>query len=333
MNIRNFIGLFRASLVSSALLLSSGVLVAQDAAPEISTKLWPALMTPHADKARLLGIARAGDTLVAVGGNGVIVRSSDGKSWRQVSSPVDVALNSVAFADASTGWAVGHDALVLATTDGGQTWKVQNFQPALNSPLFSVQALSKTTAIAVGAFGLLKITEDGGANWTDVSAPEFNAESLHVNAVTRLPNGKLVAVGERGLLGVSDDGRQWRRIPAPYEGSFFGVLPWGAEGALAFGMRGNAYYTTNAETGSWSKLELGTTASFFGGQVLGNDRLILTGAEAQVLMIDGQQKVERVDTSSLVSGQPITLTGAASLGDRLVAIGETGAKTLQVQGP
>lgn len=333
MKFHKLIGPFRTALISTALLVTPAVLWSQDAAPGISTKLWPALMTPHADKARLLGIARAGDTLVAVGGNGVIVLSSDGKSWQQVPSPVDVALNSVAFADASTGWAVGHDALVLATIDGGRTWKIQNFQPALNSPLFSVQALSKTSAIAVGAFGLLKLTEDGGASWTDVSAPEFNAESLHVNAVTRLPSGKLVAVGERGLLGVSDDGRQWRRIPSPYEGSFFGVLPWGAEGALAFGMRGNAYYTTNADTGSWSKLELGTTASFFGGQVLGNDKLILTGAEAQVLMIDGEQKVERMDTSSLVSGQPITLTGAAALGDQLVAIGETGAKNLKAQKP
>ena len=325
--------LARASLFVTCTSLVPGWLGAQDAAPEISTKLQPALMTTNANKGLLLGIARAGDKLVAVGGNGVIVTSSDGSSWTQVPSPVDVALTSVAFANASTGWAVGHDALVLATTDGGQTWKVQNFQPALNSPLFSIQALSNTSAIAVGAFGLLKITEDGGSTWTDVIAPEVNGESLHLNAVTRLANGKLVVVGERGLVGISDDGQQWRRLASPYEGSFFGVLPWGVDGALAFGMRGNAYVTTHADSGEWRKLELGTTASFFGGQALASDQVILTGAEAKAVLIDGQEKIEHLGTSALNSGQPSTLASAAMLGDRIVAVGETGAKLLQAKRP
>lgn len=306
---------------------------AQDGAPEISNKLQPALMTEHAHKALLLGIARAGDQLVAVGGNGVIVRSTDGSNWTQVPSPVDVALTSVAFADASTGWAVGHDALVLATTDGGLTWKIQNFQPALNSPLFSIQALSKTTAVAVGAFGLLKITQDSGATWTDVAASEFNAESLHLNALTRLANGKLMAVGERGLIGISDDGQQWRRLASPYEGSFFGALPWGAEGALAFGMRGNAYVTDQADGGTWRKLELGTTASFFGGDALGAQRVVLTGTEAKAVLINSQEQIEQLDTTSLSSGQPSTLASAVMLGDQIVTVGESGAKLLQAKRP
>ena len=322
-----------ASLFVACASLVPGWLNVQDAAPEISTKLQPALMTTNANKGLLLGIARAGDKLVAVGGNGVIVTSSDGTRWTQVPSPVDVALTNVAFANASTGWAVGHDALVLATTDGGQTWKTQNFQPALNSPLFSIQALSDTTAVAVGAFGLLKITQDGGTTWTDVVAPEVNGESLHLNAVTRLANGKLVVVGERGLLGISDDGQQWRRLASPYEGSFFGVLPWGSEGALAFGMRGNAYVTTNADSGEWHKLELGTTASFFGGHALADNQVILTGAEAKAVLIDSQEKVEHLDTSALNSGQPSTLASAAVLDNRIVAVGETGAKLLQAKRP
>lgn len=322
-----------ASLIAACLFVTPAWLTAQDAAPEISTKLLPALMTANADKGLLLGIAQTGDKLVAVGGNGVIVISTNGETWKQVQSSVDVALTGVAFADASTGWVVGHDALVLATTDGGQTWKIQNFQPALNSPLFAIQALSKTDAVAVGAFGLLKITQDGGASWTDVVAPEFNSESLHLNAVARLPNGKLIVAGERGLLGISADGREWRRLASPYEGSFFGVLPWGSEGALAFGMRGNAYITANAESGEWHKLDLSTTASFFGGQVLADGRVILTGAEAKALLIDAQEKVEHLDTSSLISGQPSTLTGAAVIGSRFVAVGETGAKLLQTKRP
>lgn len=70
--------------------------------------------------------ARAGDRMVAVGERGLIVVSDDrSATWRQVPSPVSVALTTVRFADALHGVAVGHGGTVLTTGDGGLNWAVR----------------------------------------------------------------------------------------------------------------------------------------------------------------------------------------------------------------
>lgn len=283
----------------------------------------PALMTSRADKGLLLGITRAGNEVVAVGGNGVILRSADGQSWTQSPNPTDTALNAVAFADDQHGWAVGHDALILGTADGGKTWQVQNLQPDLFIPMFAVQPLDSRSAIAVGAFGTIKTTSDGGKTWSDFAAPEITDDKLHLNAIARLPSGRLVIAGERGLVGVSADGLQWKRVPTPYEGSFFGILPWGQTGAIAFGMRGNVFVTADAESASWQQIDTRTTTSFFGGQILQGGAVLVSGSEGALLRVapDGTARSVADEAKSNV-----TLTGSASIDGSLVLVGEAGAR-------
>ncbi|MCK0153903.1 YCF48-related protein [Alcanivorax sp. S6407] len=77
-----------------------------------------------------LDLADAGGRIVAVGDRGKILYSDDeGGHWQVASTPSEVLLTSVCFADARHGWAVGHDALVLGTSDGGETWTLQYSDP------------------------------------------------------------------------------------------------------------------------------------------------------------------------------------------------------------
>ncbi len=77
-----------------------------------------------------LDIAYADNRIVAVGDRGKILYSDDqGDHWTQAITPSEVLLTSVCFADARHGWAVGHDALVLASSDGGESWTVQYSDP------------------------------------------------------------------------------------------------------------------------------------------------------------------------------------------------------------
>ena len=87
----------------------------------------PARLSPRALSSVQLAVARAGRRLVSVGEAGVILLSdNDGRDWRQsAGTPVSVALTDVAFVDEARGWAVGHGGVVLATRDGGETWRVQ----------------------------------------------------------------------------------------------------------------------------------------------------------------------------------------------------------------
>ncbi|QIZ83856.1 photosystem I reaction center subunit IV [Bermanella marisrubri] len=86
----------------------------------------PAMDTLLAHNSLLLDIHLAGERLVAVGERGHIIYSDDnGYTWKQAQVPVITTLTAVYFVDNNTGWAVGHDAVVLHSNDAGQTWSKQ----------------------------------------------------------------------------------------------------------------------------------------------------------------------------------------------------------------
>lgn len=283
-------------------------------------------MAPLAAKALILGLAAAGDRLVAVGDRGIILNSVNATDWEQVNCPVQAALTAVSFADANNGWAVGHDATVLHTADGGKTWQLQNYNPADHKPLLSVLALDAQHAIATGAYGLFLQTADGGKSWTNVDAPALIADGPHLNAIIKLKDGSLFIAGEAGLLGASADGKSWQKLKLPYEGSMFGALPRGDKGALVFGLRGNVFTTDDVRGNKWARIDTKTTQSMFGGAILPDGTIALAGADGEVLMIDkaGNIKKGRAgarDTRSLGSG---TLSGVLSWKDGVLVAGEAG---------
>ena len=304
--------------------ISAANAAASDSAAAPSVAPIPAMMAQHASSGLLLGVANAGTHLVAVGGNGVIILSDDGMGWTQVQTPVDVTLTGVSFADDQHGWAVGHDALILYTADGGHTWRIQNYQPALNSPMFAVLAIDAQKVLAVGAFGLMKMTEDGGQHWTDVDAPELLGDKLHLNGIARLADGQLLVVGENGLAGVSADGQHWQRLTLPYEGSFFGTLPWGDHGAIAFGLRGSIYMTGDVRSAQWHPVEVATTSSFFGGLKLPADEVVVIGGDNTVVRIDHSGAAHVMHNSPDKVGQSSSLTAGILYKDKLLMVGETG---------
>lgn len=289
----------------------------------------PAEIAPRAATSLLLAIAQADGRLVAVGDRGVILVSDDGAKWDQVPAPVHATLTAVSFADAQHGWAVGHDATILHTADGGRTWRLQHFAPAENKPLLSVLALDAQKAYATGAYGLFLGTDDGGATWAPVEATALVEEGLHLNALIRLNHGALFLAGETGMVAVSADGREWKRLKIPYEGSLFGALPRGDKGALVFGLRGNVYASDDVHGNRWTKIETGTVQSMFGGALLPSGEAALVGADGEMLLVDAAGAVRKArapkDEHSLGSG---TLSGVLPRGNALLVVGESGVSSV-----
>ncbi len=122
-----------AVLRSAGRLLSASVLVAVVGLTATTAHAqWqdpldtPAMSTLKAHDSLLLDITAVGERLVAVGARGHIIFSDDdGRTWRQAQVPVITTLTAVYFVNKNTGWAVGHDAVVLNTQDGGLTWTKQ----------------------------------------------------------------------------------------------------------------------------------------------------------------------------------------------------------------
>ena len=103
------------------------LLIAADVGAALTSTLdKPAEMTALVPCTTLLDVTRAGDRIIAVGDYGVVVFSDDeGASWAQGSVPVSVTLTAVDFATPEKGWAVGHDSVIIHSSDGGKAWSRQ----------------------------------------------------------------------------------------------------------------------------------------------------------------------------------------------------------------
>lgn len=297
-------------------------------APAAPVKPRPAEIMPLTPKNLLLDIYHTGERYIAVGDRGGIIvadqPSADAADWKQVPVPVRAALTAVHFPDPQHGWAVGHDAAIVATRDGGQTWTLQHFAPELEKPFLDVLFLDATRGLAVGAYGLFMKTEDAGQTWTEVEAPSIREEEVHFNALVRLGNGDLFIAGESGMLAVSgDEGATWTKLTSPYDSSMFGALPVGEKGALIFGLRGNAYVAQDVRSNKWTQLETNSVASMFGGTALSDGSLAMVGLNGVIFVATPAGEVR---TLQAPTGTP--LAAAVPVNGGLLAVGESGIQLL-----
>jgi photosystem II stability/assembly factor-like uncharacterized protein len=223
--------------------------------------------------------------IVAVGGRGVIQRSTDaGRTWQGATGLPYTTFTGVSFApdQPARGWVVGHEDVILATTDAGRTWIHARAASDLERSFLDVLALDARRIIAVGAFGLYLSSRDGGQTWRARSILE---EDLHLNQLTRADDGTLYLAGEAGtLLRSTDDGDTWEDIATAYPGSFFGVLPLPDGGLIAHGLRGTLYHSTDRGD-TWEELPVRQPVILQSAAASPSGRLILVGGQARMLLV------------------------------------------------
>lgn len=270
----------------------------------------------------VMSVGYAGNAQVAVGERGRVFKEVDGV-WKRMPTPTEAALTRVTFANDQLGLAVGHDAVILRTQDGGSSWTQVYADPEAETPLMDVLFVDADRAYAVGAYGLFLESTDGGLNWAPKAAEE-EAEA-HYNAITKLADGTLMVVGEFGtLLRSADQGATWSKIESPYEGSYFGVVGLDEQQVVAFGMRGRVVLSQDGGN-TFVNIETPITASLFGALVQDNT-LYLAGQSGEVLYSrDGGLSFARVK----VEGSPMLTAMAPAAQGQLRAFGEHGLHLLQ----
>lgn len=300
-----------------------------------------AIESAKASRTLLLDVAHAGARLVVVGDHGHILLSDDqGSTWSQARVPTRQLLTAVFFVDEQHGWAVGHDAQVLASSDGGKSWNKQFEDLKREAPLLDVWFKDLDNGLAIGAYGLLLSTVDGGRHWEDVSDRLDNEDQYHLNGITQVKDAGLFIVGEAGSMFRSrDEGQNWEKIAGPYQGSLFGVIGTAQPSTLlAYGLRGNLFRSSDFGD-SWQPIELkGARGPLeFGlasATLLADDSLVLVGNGGSVMRStdDGETFAvfNRPDRISLagVTGNPqgnLILVGQG--GVRIAS--PTGAETTQ----
>lgn len=295
-----------------------------DAAPRAKAVDADSELMPKAVQSILIDVEDTGAGLIAVGERGHVLLSKDGREWTQKQTPTRATLTAIDCVDARHCWAVGHDAVILHSSDGGNTWTKQAFEPDLEKPYLDVLFFDAQHGFVIGAYGLFRETLDGGKTWNEFNA-DIRADEWHFNAITRLGNGALLLVGETGGIATSvDGGVTWVRQESPYEGSYFSVLPMGESGAVIFGLRGNAYISADALKGGWTRLETGTVQGLQGGIMLPGGDFIMVGGNGTILRGTSSGELRAIPDAV---GKPLAAAAALPNGDLLV-FGETGVHSI-----
>jgi photosystem II stability/assembly factor-like uncharacterized protein len=188
-----------------------------------------------------------GDPMAGGDGRFTIMTTGDGVTWQKLKGPPAMA-NEHAFAASGTcvftrgtrevwfGTGVG-GARVFHSTDGGQTWSVDNTplrHDSLNAGILSLAFSDSLHGVAVGGDFMkleesvhnIAITADGGKTWV---GPSGAAPGGYRSSVWCRDANVCVTVGTSGSDYSSDGGKSWKS---------FGNEGYNAIGAFAVGTNG-----------------------------------------------------------------------------------------------
>lgn len=323
----------------------------------------PAPEVEQVTSAHLTSIAEVNGVLIAVGARGLIALSDDGgKSWSQVASPVSSDLLDLDFPDDKHGWIVGHDGVVLRTTDGGYSWQKQydgwqayemfkrhftelqgmgyemaaaylnvvelNYKDGPEQALMDVWFRNPKEGFAVGTFGTLMATSDGGKTWTSWMERIDNPEVLHYNAIAGDKDGVFLA-SERGkIFRLNAAGNEFDALATGYSGTFFTVSVHGDD-VIAAGLRGTVYRSVDGGD-SWLQVDSGISSPFTDSRVLGDKRFLLASIDGRVFTLDAETgKLEKQPVAS--RGRYSSIAGTP--GENLVTVGFSGIRAVQLKQP
>lgn len=340
----------RAAMVAASLI--AGAITMPVAYAQVNKTVMPdkgPLSQQTMTRLLLSDVTRFGNRIVAVGDRGYIVYSdSNGESWERAETPANLPLlTSVYFPDAKTGWAVGHDSVILKSTDEGKSWKQAHSAPQEQRPLMDILFIDDKTGFAVGGYGQFLETTDGGATWKPrklIESPKApppapkkggkaaqdladqdakSDDDKHLNAIVKLADGKLLVVGESGTLAKStDSGKTWSKIASPYKGSYFGAVQAKDGSVVIYGMRGRIY-RADAGLSKFDLVENKSVATLMGSTMLPDGAVALAGL-AGTLMISRDNGVtfHKQDTGSTKAYSSVIL-GAPNAA---VLVGESGVR-------
>lgn len=296
-------------------------------------------------RATLTAVDAVDENVWAVGHDGTILHSGDGGlHWTLqrvdvLRPPSDdeewnprqgVPLLDILMLDAQHGFAVGAYSLMLRTDDGGANWVAVDVTGTQGDAMADDVVGDETTdeAAAEG--------EDAydDESWT-IAEDELvldEESDPHFNGIVRTGSGALFIVAERGAgFRSRDGGATWERIQLPYQGSMFGAIGFEGDHLLAYGMRGNAFETSDLGD-NWTELTTGTDLSLMGGAALPDAGVVLVGVNGIVVhRASATAPLANEVFSSAQSGTPVLASVLPRGGADLVVSGEKGVSAYKMQ--
>jgi photosystem II stability/assembly factor-like uncharacterized protein len=270
-----------------------------------------------ATESMLLDITRFGDRFIAVGERGHIVISDDAETWKQADHVPTRSTLTTVFGTQNRLWAGGHDAVILTSGDGGNTWTQLFFDPDRQQAVMDIFFSDDQHGLAIGSYGLYLRTSDGGQTWEEYVIDEES--DYHLNHLLVMEDDKWLIAGEAGLSYRSyDAGETWEHIDMPYLGSMWGGLQIQGQCVIFFGLRGHVLQSCDFGT-SWTEVGTGSESSI--SDAASHENTILLAANGGTLLIRDDSGSFKVYQHS--SG--VDFSAVISLGDgNFLLVGEEG---------
>jgi len=232
----------------------------------------------------------------AVGFAGQVFSTADGAHWTQRPVGSNATLSSASFADLQHGWIGGgagpgflRDGVILATTDGGNTWTPETM-PALThcatTPAISgLQFVSPTAGWAVataqcvpGAAGNLISTTDGGHTWSIVQA----ALQGRLRSLRFLDAAHGWIGGESGVIEQTANGGSTWAVQA--NGNNLRAVGFGDRlHGVATGNSGEAFKTSDGGS-NWTLVPTPTDVALVGVAFSDSSHVFAVGSGGEVLL-------------------------------------------------
>ena len=282
----------------------------------------PAQILPLASHTLLLDLVRSGAHYVAVGARGDVLLSDDGGSWRQIDVPTRATLTAVSAVDTQL-WAVGHDGIILHSSDAGEHWVVQRKDPwtpgagaeaardpKQGAPLLDVLFVDAQHGFAIGAYSLALQTGDGGQTWQPMTVAAKSAKADKADA-DEIDDDKPAASGKQTF---SADELKVGQEATPHLNA---IARTGSGALFIVGERGSAFRSRD-QGATWSRLQLPYDGSMFGVLGYEADHVLAFGLRGHAYesrdLGDHWQQVATGTELSLMGGSKLPDGGAVVVG-------------------
>jgi photosystem II stability/assembly factor-like uncharacterized protein len=224
-----------------------------------------------------------------VGDAGTIMRSTDSgrsfiksvytsRSRRGASQPDNggaIDLYSVQFTDRDYGYIVGDQGLILATTNGGLSWR--EAPSGTDVQLFHLSFQGKRGWV-VGTGGVILHTDDDGHNWYT----QRSGVTEDLNRIYMINDHVGLITGDKGvLLRTENGGGTWERVPMNTDAPLFGMSFIDKKTGWVVGYGGTIIRTYDGGH-NWVEQHSGTRGDLFAvafyknrGYAIGRDGLVM----------------------------------------------------------
>ncbi|QUM76378.1 hypothetical protein HWV00_09180 [Moritella sp. 24] len=242
-------------------------------------------MNSLVEKSVFLEVDNYAQRQILVGEYGrIVVRKNSDSAWVQANVPVQTTITAVDFIDDKTAWAVGHQGVILKTTDGGHNW-VKKFDGVELTALLKVsleaQIMSLTAAFETAQ--VVDIDEDALDELEmQLDDATYKLEDLTVNAGIEISLFDVLfttadyglVIGAYGaMLETKDGGDSWQyighKVPNP-EGFHLNALTKDSENNIYIVGEAGVGMSTSDSGNTWRSLDIDYLGSLFGIEVQGS---------------------------------------------------------------